>query len=424
VRRALALIPPLAYLAICQPAWQFASWHWFSTFFTMLVMLTMVRGPWASRPRWAFVPGIVTGLLIGVQQQKGVIIAAGVGAIFLLDHLMDRRYAEPETWRRLAVRLTWYVAGISIIVIPLLATFLLLAGFAPLFDALVRFPLVNYRSSFRTQWGSVLLATVGYADYTFPVILKYLPLVLLPAALRFVIGLFAGAEHARTRRLLVLIVSAGSAALSVWYLPDFVHIAFIAAPFLIAAAEALEWSLTVLVRAPHPRAVVAWAVAAGLMLVLGWHLQRNAALLRQQFPYAHDTAFGRLDFNVRWEPVLIDRTRQLLSENTSGELFAYPNTSAPYLMTGARNPTPFQFFYAKISPPQQTEQVLAILKSRAVPYIVCQSFFLRAKDPIFQAILADYEAVDMPELNGLGFRNLSLYRRKDLRRADGAAPLQ
>jgi len=222
--------------------------------------------------------------------------------------------------------------------------------------------------------------------------------------------------------LLVLIVSAISAALSVWYLPDFIHLAFIAAVFLIAAAEALDWGLGALITPARPRAVLGGVLAGGLLLALRLQLQRNAALLRRQFPYPHDTAFGRIDFPVRWAPVLIDRTRQLLSETTSHELWAYPNTSEPYLTTGGRNPTPFQFFYSRVSPPEHTEQVLAILKQRQVPYIMCQSFFLRARDPVVQAILTDYESVSMPELKGLGFRNLSLYRRKDIQRADTGAP--
>ena len=36
----------------------------------------MVRAPWASRPRAAIIPGLATGLLMGVQQQKGFAIGA------------------------------------------------------------------------------------------------------------------------------------------------------------------------------------------------------------------------------------------------------------------------------------------------------------------------------------------------------------
>jgi 4-amino-4-deoxy-L-arabinose transferase-like glycosyltransferase len=51
VRRSLSLLPPLAYVALCQPAWPYASPHWFSTFMTALLLLATLRLPWPERPR-------------------------------------------------------------------------------------------------------------------------------------------------------------------------------------------------------------------------------------------------------------------------------------------------------------------------------------------------------------------------------------
>lgn len=423
VRRALATLAPVAFLALCQPAWQFASWHWFSTFFTVLVLFAMLRAPWASRPRTAIIPGLAAGLLMGVQQQKGLAVALGAGVIFVLDHLVDRRQPSPGTWRDLAVRLVSFGAGITVLVIPLLATFVVLAGFDPLFDALVRFPLVDYRKSFRTTWGNVLWITEVYAQHTSPVILKYLPVVLVPAGLRVIVGLFAGMDREKLRQLIVLIVSAGSAVLSIWYFPDFIHIAFIGPLFLVAAAEALEWFLaaaeTALRRArgdarPGGRDYVGGAAAALLFCILALHLRANALALKEQYRYPHDTAFGRIDFPERWEPIMIDRARALLAQSDSQELFAYPNTSEPYLTTGGRNPTPYQYFFAHVSPKQHTEKVLEILRTHDIPLIVCQGFFLRRSDPVARLILDEYERADIPAIKELGeLPTLTLYRRKD-----------
>lgn len=414
VRRALAAIPPLAYVALCQSAWQFASWHWFSTFFTMLVLFVLVRGPWAARPRWAIVPGLVTGMLIGVQQQKGVAIAAGAGLIFIVDHLIDRRYPHPESWRALFVRLIYFGVGIALIVVPLLATFVLLAGLDPVYDALVRFPLVNYRGSFRAEWGQVFPIMSGYASYTFPTVLKYLPVALLPACVRVIYELLRGGDRTQLRLLLVLIVSAGSAVLSIWYLPGFAHVAFIAAVFLVAAAEALEWGLTTFVRPLRLNAAVGWMLALGLAGLLTLHLRSNWITLKDRFRYPHDTAFGRIDFNVRSEGILIDKVRALLDETPTHELFCYPNTSHPYLTTGGKNPTPYQFLYAPVSPRQHTEQAIEILKTRDVPYVVRQIFYAGRRDPIIQVIDEKYEPVFIPELAELDeFPTLQLYRRKN-----------
>ena len=273
IRPALAVILPIAYLAICQPAWQFASWHWFSTFFTVLVMYTLVRGPWASRPRWAIVPGLATGMLIGVQQQKGAAITAGACLIFLLAHLIEYRYPDRESWRRLVVRLSSYALGIAIIIVPLLASFILIAGWQPVYDALVVFPLVNYRNSYRTTWGAVFFITQGYAARTFPTLLQFLPVAIVPAVLRVAGGLSPDRPRA-TAQLIVVIVSAGSAALSIWYFPDMIHLAFVAPVFLIAAAEALEWALrSVAVRSPRVGLGIEAVVSAGLLVALGLHLR-------------------------------------------------------------------------------------------------------------------------------------------------------
>ncbi len=422
VRRALAAVAPLAYLAMCQSAWQVASWHWFGTLIVTLLVFVLVRGPWASRPRWAIVPGLATGCLIAVEQQRGLPTAVGVGLLFVVDHLLDRRYPGPASWQSLAARLSYFFAGIAAIVIPLLATFVMLAGFDPLFNDLVRFPLQNYAKMFRCRWGTVLPITTGLAAYTFPTVLKYLPVALLPACLRVAFGLYLGLDRARLRALVVLIVSAGFAALSIRYFPDFIHIAFVAPIFLVAAAEALEWTLTALVRPAPVGTAVGWVVAVALIAVLTVHLRRNALLLREEFPFSHETAFGRIDFSDPSEPPLIDAARTLLSETPSRELFAYANTSKPYLTTGGKNPTPYQYFFAPVSGRQQTDEVLAILKTRGVPYVVATRMFLRESDPVVRAIFEDYELVETPHIVGpKQQRMFLLYRRKDRQLPDTAA---
>jgi hypothetical protein len=431
VRWLLAMVPPVAFLALGQSAWQFASWHWFSAFFTVLVLLAMLRTPWAARPRTAIVPGIAVGLVAAVQQQKGVAVALGVLLIFLLDHAIDRRYPRPGSWRDLAARVACFGAGVALVMVPLLLAFIAAAGFDPVYQALVRFPLVNYRKSFTSSWGKVLWVTAGSAKLTCPVILAYLPLALVPAALRLVAGVARAADRAAVRQLTVLLVSAGAATLSIWYFPDFIHIAFIAPVFLVAAGEALDWLLgaaeTALRRgapaaAPRVRAGVEAVLAAALVGALALHLRDNAVTLEADFPYPHDTPFGRIDFSGHWQAILIDHTRALFTEAGSNVLFAYPNTSEPYLITGARNPTPYQYFYAPVSPREHTQRVLQILRTGSVPFVMVQGFFLHPRDPVAREILDHYEVVDIPALDGLGEApTLTLYRRKGLTAASPAA---
>jgi hypothetical protein len=422
VRRELAATVPLAYLAICQTVWPYASWHWFSTFFTSAVLLSMITCPWATRTRWMFVPGLLNGLLICVQQQKGVVLAAGTGAVLVVDFLIDRRYPNPGSWRALAMRFVYLTAGVALVVVPVLLAFALAAGVQPLYDALVRFPLENYRANFRSAWGAVGILSVHYADYTFPAVLKYAPLALLLPVANWAIDIVAGWDRPGVRRLTALIVLSAACALSIRYFPDMIHVAFVAGVFWVAAAQGLEWVLSAVRRPALTRPIgIVMVALLGSGLVL--HLAHNARLLRGQFPVSHETAFGRLDFADRWEPVLLDKVRQLVAETPSRELFCYPYLSLPYLATGARNPTPYQFLMSGVSPDQHVKNTLAILDAHRVPYVIGSLFFMRPDDPIAQYINQHYEFIPVPEIAGLGeMPGYWIYARKDPPPAEDGAP--
>ncbi len=413
VRREVSAVVPLAFLALCQPVWPYASWHWFSTNLLALLLLILIGGSWAERPRRLIIPGLVNGLLIAVQQQRGTIIAAGVCVLFLMDHVIGRRYGSPEPGRRLVVRLASFCTGVALVVGPVMITFLLIAGAEPVFHALVRFPLENYRSSFRTSWGTVGPLARGYAAYTLPLVLKYLPVTLLVLLVRAARKIVQGTARAGVRALTVLVVFSGFSAVSIWYYPDFIHIAFIAPAFLICTAEALEWSLGSIDHRASLSAAAGWILTIGLISGLGLQLSRNTTRAWQTYHVAHDTAFGRVDFPNRWEPALYDAARALLGRTSSGELFCYPNLAAPYLTTGGKNPTPFQHFFARVFPEKDTEAVVSTLEARRVPYIIAAYGYLRAGDPIAKLLKRDYEVVRVPEIRATGeFPALLLYRRK------------
>jgi len=415
VRRGVSAVMPLAFLALCQPVWPYASWHWFSTSLLAVLLLTLVGVSWADRPRWSILPGLVTGLLISVQQHKGIIVAAGVCLLFLVDHVADRRYACPEPGRRLVMRLAFFCTGVALVVGPLIITLLLVAGAAPIYYDLISFPLENYPNTFGASWGSVGPLARSYAAYTRPLFLKYLPVPILFLLARAAQEAFAGANREQLRTLTILLVFSGCSALSISYYPDFIHIAFIAPAFLICIAELLEWSLGRMDRLRRLSAVTGGILVLGLFAGLGLQLSRNTSRAWQRSHVAFDTAFGRLHFPNHWEPVLYDAARVLLGKTPSGELFCYPTLAKPYLATGGKNPTPFQFFDAKVFPAKDTEAVVSTLRSRRVPYIIAAYGFLRADDPIAKLISAEYEVVQIPELAARGeFPAFLLYGRKGL----------
>src|SRR5262249_11375902 len=97
----------------------------------------------------------------------------------------------------------------------------------------------------------------------------------------------------------------------------------------------------------------------------------------------------------------------------SPEIFAYGLTWA-YLTTGGRNPTPYQFFEPAVSPPAHTQNTLAILARRRVPYIVATPLAMTRRNPLTRFMDVYYEPVYLPELDATrDFSTYVLYRRQD-----------
>jgi len=398
-----------------QPAWPYASWHWFSTNLIALLLLVLIRTPWVARPRTAVIPGLVTGALITCQQHRGSVTTAAVTTLFILDHLIDRRYSHAEPIRQLAARLLCFAAGVVLVVVPVLTTIVVAAGFDPVMEALVRFPLQSYRNSYHTTWGSLGPFGARYAAYTFPVFLRYLSLVLLVPATRIAWKLVARIDREKVRRLTVLVVFGIGSIGSILYYPDFIHIAFIMPILLVSMTESIEWLLTASIRSPRAAGAVGWALVLVVVLGLGDHLARTHMRLWTEFPVAYDTPFGRLNFASHWEPVLMDRTRALLDQAPAAEMFCYPNLAAPYLTTGAKNPTPFQHFDVGVFPRRDTDRVVATLRARRVPYVLVGVYYLRANDPLIGFLASEYTPLSIPEVERTGeIPAFVLYARKDL----------
>lgn len=393
----LAAIAALAHVAIAQPAWPFASWHWFSTCVTAVILLVLVRGRWASSRRGTLALGAWCGVLIGIQQQRGVIPTTGVGLIVVLSAVVNGwtggTRAMSEVIRRTAV----FAAGVVLIVVPLLLAFVVGAGAEPVYHALVRFPMENYRDSFQTTWGSISPLSRVYALDTFPRTLRLLPLALLLPLLRGFVDVFRRRNGDEVRRRMTLILFAAACSGSIWYYPDFIHIAFIAGPLFVCAAWSVQWLLDA-VPLPSAAHAIAWIIGFVAAGIFAQHLGTLSRTKWARYPYALETAFGRVDFASPWEPFLVDAVRTRLAQSTSKELFCYPALASPYLTTGAKNPTPFQHFHAPVFPPQDTARVIAALEQRRVPYVLASPFGMGKDDPIARLVERDYTIVNIPGL--------------------------
>ncbi len=417
VGRGLALLPPLAYLALCQPVWPFASWHWVSTCLTALLCYALVAARPTAPPRRAIVPGVLAGLLLGVQQQKGVVLAGGAAAVLLAGQLVAWRPTDAVPWRPLLQRLAWFTAGVTAIIAPVLGVFAFLAGPTPLYDGLVRFPLESYRPNVRAGWGAAGPITRQLSGGLAPVLLRLSPLCLLPVAAELAGLLVRGRAPERVHQLGALLIVAAGAATSIAYFPDLIHIAFIAGVFWVAAARGLEWMLGALpggALARGARALLVAGCAAALLV----RMEAFATARVQDYPVRHDTAFGQIAFRSAIEPQLIDQVRALADAGEITELFCYPHTASPYLTTGVPNATPYQFLLAGISPPAHIANAIAILERKQLPYVIASPFLARRHDPLIEYIRTHYEMLPPPR-GDAQIPPFALYRR--LQRQPSAA---
>jgi hypothetical protein len=413
IRASLALLPAAAYMAVSQSTWPFASWHWFGTCETALLLLVLVRPPAWQRPTAMLLPGIVSGLLIATQQQKGVVMAVAAAAIIIGEYVLRWRANLSSEGPALGTRLLTLGSGAVLVAGSALLIMVALAGFTPLFDAVVRFPLQSYPARARSPWGFVGPISAHFGLATFPTLLKYLPLLMIPQTLIVLVALGRGTMSPQVRPALVVLMLGIASAISILYAPDYIHIAFIAPLFYFAAAQWLEWLFAKI--PPQGATIAGGIVATFIIAATTLHLYRNATRARADHPLPHETAFGRIDFEHRWQIVLIDTVRALLDRDPSRTLFCYPSISAPYLLANGTNPTPYQFFLAGVSPPAQIERVLQILTTRDVPYILYLPIFAGKGDPIRRYIDEHYRFAEIPALaNVTPAANVWLLERNDL----------
>lgn len=378
VRRALASVAALAQVAVFQPAWPVASPHWVATLLGMLLLPALLGPP---RARLALAAGIIAGLLVCVQQQKGVAMTAGVVALLLVERFVARTAAS--RWRIPA-----FLGGVGLVVVPVGLLLVRRAGLRPVVDALVLHPLVNYPRLNRTPWGSVGLFP-WYARYTFPTALAVAPGLALLASIRAAVGFVRGVDGERLRRSVCLALVGLASIASILYYPDYIHLAFIGSVFAVLAAELLETGL-------RARPLAGWPATLVAVLLLGATGAQLARVMTgswRDYPLAYDSPFGRVRFHERQELEIVERIRAILDRAPSRELFVYPFGAGMYLLTGTENPTPFLFLVPEYSRPNQIELTLAILERRRVPYLFVIKP-LTSTDAILRYVAAHYEQVE------------------------------
>jgi hypothetical protein len=183
-------------------------------------------------------------------------------------------------------------------------------------------------------------------------------------------------------------------ALSVVYLPDFIHVSFVLPFLLIPAATLLHRARTARLwaRVPGARRAMTIGVWCGVLAVL-WKGVSNVAYAHDLAPERVDTAFGpiRLD---RETASLFGAVRTHLVSEPDGHtlLYSYPNDAWLYLALPADDVTRFSILIPGAFPTEDVDEAARVLRAQRARMVVLWKPFSSGSIP--EAIDAGYELVE------------------------------
>src|SRR5262249_35138655 len=115
-------------------------------------------------------------------------------------------------------------------------------------------------------------------------------------------------------------------------------------------------------------------------------LHRNWLRAHADFPFSHDTAFGRVDLGSQQEIAAVDRVRRVLDGAAARELFVYPVGGWLYLLTDAHHPTRHALIITGYPSDEEQRGVIGPLERRRVPYV----FLLFPQERFANDLIAAY----------------------------------
>lgn len=383
VRREIALATAVLCVLSAQLNYPLASQHWLATLLSALTLLAYLRR--GRTTGGVFLVGILIGLLVAVHQQRGLSLGVGVGAFLMCDVLMMRPDRGVDGWT-LARRALAFASAVATVVVPMLALLVWQAGFAPVWRALVTFPLVEYRQSAHCSWGFERDATYLPAR-----ILKFLPVALVLSVARAA-GRGRGHDAERRRTAIIIGLHCAASIFSIWYYPDRIHIAFIVPSFAVLIAEHVEWMLP---RLPHPLQLAGSATLAIALLTLStlWlHGELNDRWQRHRHPY--HGPFGRVDLPSTEAVDFYTQLETLVRDVPGRVLYCYQVAAYACLFVDGRNPTRFELLVDHYNSKAQIAEVTHMLTVKQVPYIVAFPATIEVDEPIAAFIRRNYEPLE------------------------------
>jgi len=386
-----ATLATLLFVCVSLPTWPYVSAHWISTVLGLLVATVTLARAWAQSSRGRpLAAGILAGVAVCVQQQRGVFLALWVP---LALWVLARPLARGARWRTLGAQIAWGAVGGAVVLVAVLGHAAWRSSPAALFDALYGFNMTTYPADpARIHWAAVLGLTQVYRESTWLWLLRGAPLLLVGEGL-LLLPAWRTPDRLELERACLWLLAA-LMSLAIWYLPDFIHVSFVL-PFLLLPGASLLHALRTTAlwdRAPAGRRIVTALTWLASVAVLGQGVA-NVAHARAVAPARLETAFGPVRTDAA-SARLFRAVREHLVRDPDGRtwLYSYPDDAWLYLTVPGDDPTPYSIILASIYPPERVRQVTEPLRARRAGTVVVLAPF--AADSVPTMVAKDYDLVE------------------------------
>jgi hypothetical protein len=264
---------------------------------------------------------------------------------------------------------------------------------AAVYDAVYTFNATVYpRLAGHVPWAAVLGLTQTWRAVTWTSLLWVSPLFLVVEAVLLLLARRRLDRRDFERACLVLL--AALMVLSVWYLPDFIHVSFILPFLLLPGAGALHALRTAPLwdRVPAGRRVLTAAVWLAAVGVLGQAIA-NVSYARAIAPVRLDTAFGPVRTDTG-SASLFRAVRAHLVREPDGAaiLYSYPDDAWLYLTVPGADPTPYSIILASMYPPERVREVTEPLRARRPGTVVV--FVPLAAEAVPKLVVEEYDLAE------------------------------
>lgn len=387
--RVEGVLAVLALVVLSLSVWPYASAHWISTVLALVVATVTVE---RSRQRTCGRP-IVAGLLIGVaicvQQQRGVFLALWLPLAFAVLARAEPRGARIRRW---LAATTWAAGVATVVTAAVLGHAAWVASPEEMLEMLFGFAARNYRGTDEsfTTWAAIAPLTGPHVAYTWHGLLQIAPVFAVIEGLRL-LRRRPWDDVDRARACLVLL--AAMMALSVVYLPDAVHVAFVL-PFLVLPGLCTLHDLRVrMSQAGGVRRAVAAVAGGALALVLVVRGLANLGRARAESPVRWQSAFGTLDTDESMRALHDAVGRHLVTEPDGKRLlYSFPGDAWLYLALPAAPATRFDIMVPARFPQAYVDEVAAALREGRAGTVVALASW--PPGDLGPALASRYDAVE------------------------------